>query len=691
MNEVVGLKLNNPKESNKDKNKTQNSMNQIDDSIVNSVIHTNTEEVFQYQKNNNCFRIIQILLSEFGFIFLLLIIFFISYLIPQYHSPKIFTSKNNLEFTQDPIILIHTTDLHISVNKEERTDGSTLLMMSLCEYNPDLVLLTGDYVDNFKKNKNLGYQNLQEWEIYNSTIRSILSKKGIKVIEVSGNHDQWAVDKFDSKENNYLDNSFSFNRYNTKTKEDFFMKKVNVNINKTNLTFLLINDYRYPVYRPPYGLEKHLTKNQLDQIENGINSLEEKEIFILTHHPVDKAWLLKSNKGNSYDEIISNEKVYAIFTGHMHPREVKIVHHGSKGGLEFCAPSPFDNRKAGLITIDNGNLIYHEVHIPYFGKKPLFFLTYPTPNEQLSSHHFFNSKNFDIRVISYIPNENIKLKIEGDINGYLLYDHSLNNGALLYKYHVNNLKEGKYNIHIFDENGFGCNINTEFTIGNKYKGKKEKYFFPTRFLITYRFCIIPFFIFLLIIIFPFFPHLNLCIVKKLERNIEGKSPNNTLNPILKYLIIFLLSPFFLRLRLQTTLKIKPIIRYALFISLIYPLILPIHFMERINGKIGYNIFVFVVLDGKAYYEHCALNNLLIYYGTTLLSFVLFSSGKKFYNKSNQVYIIINCIIGILLISISLYFNFYVVAQSISLGYLFFSTAYILVFIALLILFIIFFF
>ena len=63
-------------------------------------------------------------------------------------------------------------------------------------------------------------------------------------------------------------------------------------------------------------------------------------------------------------------------------------------------------------------------------------------------------------LISYIPNENIKLKIEGDINGYLLYDHSLNNGALLYKYHVNNLKEGKYNIHIFDENGFGCNINT---------------------------------------------------------------------------------------------------------------------------------------------------------------------------------------------------------------------------------------
>ena len=686
MNEKTGLKLSKQKENNKENNEYQKEIKQISDSII-----TNTESDFQFQNSNNCIKTVQIFITEFGFLFLILLIFLISYLIPEYHSPKIFESKQNLEFNHDPIILVHTTDLHISIKREGRTDSSTLFMMSLCEYNPDLVLMTGDYIDNFKKKQHFGFQNLKEWNIYNTTIRGLLFKKGIKVIEVTGNHDQWAVDKVNSKENNYLDNSFSFNRTDTKTEYDFFMRNIKVNINNINLTFLLINDYRYPVYRPPYGAEKHLTVKQIDQIENRINFMEEKEIFILTHYPVDRAWLLKSKKGNSYDEIISNEKVYAIFTGHEHPKEVKIVHHSSKGGLEFCTPSAFDNKKAGLITIDNGNLIYHEVHIPYYGSKPLFFLTYPTPNEQISSHHYFNSKNFDIRLISYIPNKNIKIKIEGDINGYLLYDHTLKNGAVLYKYHVHNLKEGKYNIHILDENELGCNINTEFTIGEKYEGKKEKYVQRVRFLLIVRFFIIPYFIFLLIIVFPFFPFLNFSIVEKLEKKIENNSYNNVINPILKYILFIILSPFFLRLRLQTSFQIRPIIRFTLFISLIYPLILPLHFMQSINGKIGYVFFIFVVLDGKAYYEHWALQLLWIYYGTTLLSFILFASGKKFYKRNNIVFIVINSIFCLLLIIGSLYINFRVVAQSLSLGYLFFSTAFIYVFLILLILFILFFF
>ena len=652
------------------------------------------EEINEYpiQFNLNCKGIIKVILSEFGFIILLGLILLIAKLIPKYHSSKIFTSKKNLVFNQDPIILLHTTDIHISINKKQRTDGSSIFMMSLIEYNPDLVLLTGDYVDNIKEGQNMGCQNLDEWKIYNISIRSLLIKKGFKVIEVSGNHDQWAVDEVNSKENNYLDYSFTFNRINTKKESDFFLRKVKININNIELTFLLLNDYRYPVYRPPYGLEQHTTTKQLDIIEKAMNSLEEKEIFVLSHYPVDRAWLLKSSHGKSFEEIISNEKVYALFTGHEHPKEVKIIHHSSKGGLEYCTPSAFDNKKAGLITLDNGNLIYHEVYIPYYGSKPLFFLTYPTPNEQLSSHHFFNTNNFDIRVISYVSNINIKLKIEGDINGYLAYDHALKNGALLFTFHVNDLKEGKYNIHIYDENGLGCNINTEFTIGEKYEGKKEKYIQPVDFLLTARFLIIPFFIFLLIIVFPFFPSINIPFVKIIENNIENYLyENKRVNPVLQYVYLIILSPFFLRLRLQTTPNIKSILRYALFISLIYPLVLPIHFMQSINGKIGYSFFVFLVLDGKADYQHWSLQFTFIYYGTTLLSFILLISGKKYYNKKNWIIVLINVIFFCVLIIVSMIINFRTLAESILFGYLFFSTAYILIFLVLLILFFIFFF
>jgi len=634
----------------------------------------------------NYIGIIQVFLSEFGFIFILGFILFIAYIIPEYHSKKIFTSKKGLEFNQDPIIFIHTTDIHISINRKERTDGSSIFMMSLIEYNPDLFLLTGDYVDNVKQGQRLGCQNLEEWKIYNITIRGLLIKKGFKVLEVSGNHEQWGVDEVNSKENNYLDYSFTFNRTNTNNESDFFIRKIYVNISNINLTFLLLNDYRYPVYRPPYGVEQHTTIKQLDLLEKTMNSLQEKEIFILSHYPVDRAWLLKSSNGSSFEEIISNEKVYALFTGHEHPKEVKIIHHSSKGGLEYCTPSAFDKKKAGLITLDNGNLIYHEVYIPFYGSKPLFFLTYPTPNEQISSHHFFSLNNFDIRVIAYVSNINIKIKIEGDINGFLVYDHKLKNGALLFKYQVNNLKEGKYHIHIYDENGLGCNINTEFTIGEKYYGQKEKYIQKVRFLLTRRFLIIPFFIFLFIVVFPFFPSVNISKVKIIEESIENQLYKiKELRPISQYIYLIILSPFFLRLRLQTTSQIKKILRYALFIAFIYPLILPIHFMQNINGKIGYSFFVFVVLDGKANYQHWSLQFTFIYYATTLFSFILLISGRKYYNTKNLIFVLLNSIFFLALIIVSMIINFRTVAQSISFEYLFFSTAYIFIFLALLIL------
>ena len=591
----------------------------------------------------NCINTIQILLSELGFIFLMFLTLLLLNIIPEYHKEKIFSSKNieNFEFTDDPIILIHTTDLHISTRNKEKIDGSTLFMMSLLKYNPDIILLTGDYVDNIKKGEELGLQNLDDWKIYNETIRSFLYEKNVSVIDVSGNHDQWAVDSFDSEENNFLDNSFVYNRTNVKKESDFFLRKFKLNINTTEMTFILLNEYSFPVYRSPYGLEPHITKKQLDLLENTINSLEEKEIFILSHYPVDRGWLLKSRNGHTFQEIVSNEKVYAIFTGHEHPSNTRIIHHGEKGGLEYCTPAAFDSKRAGLITLDNGNLVYHEVHIPYYGNKPLFFMTYPIPNEQLTSHHIFNINNFDIRVISYYPDNTIKLKIEGDINGELTYDHTLNNGAFLYKYNVNNLKNGEYKIHIYDEVGIGCDINTEFIIGEKYKGKKEKYIGKINFFLALKFLLIPFFIFLLIISFPFFPHLNFNIVKNIEGSIENNESNININKVLIYIDLIVLSPFFLRLRIQSTNQTKLVLRIAIFIAFIYPLIFPVHFMQSIKGKIGYTFLVFVYLDNKVKYEHWAVQMTFIYYFATLFPFILIISGKKFYNKKNIIILIIN--------------------------------------------------
>ena len=626
-------------------------------------------------KDTNKVNIILFFISEFGFVSILGFILLLLYIIPQYHPAKVFTSKTQnqgFDSTYTPQIFIHTTDIHVSLSKPARLDGSSIFLTSLYEYKPDFFLMTGDLIDNFVGNlKKVGGQSEEDLKAYKSAIRNNLSK--FPVIDVSGNHDLWAVKDPTSKNNNVLDFLFMFNRENVKNERDFFIKK----IKQFNLNFILLNDYRFPVVRPPYGAETHMDSTQLDILEDTINNLEESEYIILSHYPIDRALLTKSSKGHNIEEIISNKKVSFIFTGHQHPNSVNIIHHGSEGGLEFCTSSAFDKKRAGLITIDNGNLIYHEVYIPYYGSKPLFFLTYPTPNEQISSHHIFNLKNFEIRVISYAPDKNIKLKIEGDIKGELNYVKTLSNGAFLYSYPVN-LDYGSYKIHIYDENGYSCDINREFTVGEEYKGKKEKYIKYPRFLLGARFMLIPSWIFLFIIILPLFPSFNFAIIKDIEKYISGNK-NMVINKILLYIYLIVLGPLFLRLRFQ---KINNKLKYGIFIAFIYPLILPIHFMQHFDGIIGYVFLVFVVTKLKVFYEHWVLQNTFVYYAAVIFPYVLFSTGKLYYKK--KLIIFINIIVCLVLSLIGFIINFITINQSISLGFLFITPGFIIINIILLI-------
>ena len=586
------------------------------------------EKENQILTNKNVYKIkiVYFFISEFGFILSLGLILLLLYIFPEYHYAKTFTSKISIKpFSSDYNIKIflHTTDLHITDSQSKKIDGSSIFLTSFMEYNPNFIILTGDIVDNFK-GKRLGSQNINHWKIYNYIISNFFSN--YTVIDVAGNHDMWEVDSVTSKKNNFLNYSFIFNRTNIKDERNFYIKKIKL----FGITFILLNDYRFPVIRPPYGAETHTNKKQLDILEDMINNLEDNNTFILSHYPVDRALLIKSSKGHSFEEIISNKKIGFIFTGHQHPKTVQIVHHSSEGGLEFCTPSAFDKKKGGLITIDNDNLIYHEVYIPHIENKTLFFLTYPVPNEQISSHHIFNLNNFEIRVISYYAN-NINLKIEGDIKGNFQNVRTLDNGANLYSYPVN-LKNGSYKIHIYDENGL-CDINTEFTVGNKFKGKKEKAINNPRFLLGKRFLIIPFWIFLFIIIFPFMPKLNFNIVKRIEGYIEGSTNNININKGLLYLYLIILSPFFLRHRYQ---EIERILKYSIFIAFLYPLVFPIHFFDKINEIIGYSFFVFVVVDSKIFYEHWALKMTFIFYGEIIFPYILPYFKYYFRNSSFKI-------------------------------------------------------
>ena len=663
---------------NSDKQLTYINLN----SSTNKIDILDTSENKKYFNNNkksfNEKNIYLFFLSEYGFFILFFLIIIIFKYIPEYHPPKIFSSKNSkgFNFDEEPKVFLHLTDIHLSKTRPSKSDGSLIFLTTILNYEPNFIILTGDIVDNFRGYyywHRVGIQNDDDWNIYEKSFRKMISK--YPVIDVAGNHDVWAVDTIASKENKFLDNSHMFNRTSVSNENDFIIRKIKI----FNLTFILFNDYRFPNPRPPYGNEPYTTKDQLDLLENSIDEIGQEDCFILTHYNVDRMWYITSSKGHTFEEIISKSNVYAIFTGHRHPKKVEIIHHGDKGGLEFCTSSTFDKKRAGLITIDNDNVIYHDVFIPIPGEEPNFFLSYPVPDEQISSHHVFNLNEFEIRVISYIKDKNIKLKIKGDINGELKYKKTLKNGAYLFANPVT-LKEGHYQIHIYDENGYSCNIKTGFTIGNKFKGKKEKVLNHLNFYAVLRFSFIIFFIYIFIIIFPYRSRKEFKLVNNIENIINGKENFAKYNILILLLLIIILSPFIIRKRYQ---KANDIIRKTVIFVSIYPFILPVHFFENINGKFGFVFNAFTVIGTSIRYEHWCIQMIYMFYVSTIFPYVIYISAYSYHKRSKKIKYINNTIILLMSIIFS-YNHIYCMAQSISIIYLLLTSGNIICWIILII-------
>ena len=624
-------------------------------------------------------RKIPFLISEFGIFFIIIFTVILFFFFPQYHQSKLFHSKEAKLFNPnyEPKILFHLTDTHTNTNNGSslKRNGSFIFMESFIKYKPDLILLTGDVADNFKESSHfikVGAQRKRDWDEYNNTIRQFISK--YPVIDVAGNHDLYCVESAISEHNYFLDYSFTFNRSNVKNNDDFFIKKIKI----LNLTFILINDYRFPVPPPPYGIDVHTTKHQLDLIENMIENSEENEIYILSHYNVDRASLIESSKGHSFQEIISNKKISAIFTGHIHPKTVRIIHHGEEGGLEFCSSSPFNNKKAGLITIDNDNLIYHEVYIKDMSSIPKFFMSYPVPNQQISSHHIFNLNEFEIRVISYHNDKNIILKVEGDVEGELKYEMTLKNGAMVFGLKIN-LPNGNYYIHVFDEKRELCDIHRNFTVGDYYKGTKEIAIHNPRAFLVLRFSAIPIILFLFVIIFPNDFNLNNKKIEFIENYIDNKNKKCNMNIFSIYFWLIILSPFIIRNRY---LKLDKSFRNLIFFLSIYPIFLPIYFFDRIYGKISFAFNVFVVIGNSIQYENWAMEITYSYYLFIIFPIIFYLSSLS-YKKIKIIYII-NCIICGFLLSYAILFNFTLLAQSTTFEYLFFNPYFTFIILAIII-------
>jgi hypothetical protein len=327
----------------------------------------------------------------------------------------------------------------------------------------------------------------------------------------------------------------------------------------------------------------------LEMIEDVIDSVG--ECVVVNHYTIDYHWAVKSPKGRTFAQIMEQPNVVMYLTGHFHPSDTMVLHRGH-GAIEFVGVPAVQGVGFGLVTIDNGRVVYHTI---FMHRPPeRFIVTHPVPLEQLSDHHDFAEQATEVRVMSWAASP-VEIVCTGSVNGNLTFQRKLANGADLYALPIN-LPPGNYSITLV------CGtwrLERPFVIGTTFKGFGELVPIYQRELTIARFSAIPLFLVLLWILAP---------VSGLESSeteswIEGRSAKS------QWLMVIFLGPNSIRTRILSA--PKPL-RISLFIALLWPLVLPHHFFRPFCGLNGYSFLCFLVLGGKVLFDEWGLHMTIFY-------------------------------------------------------------------------------
>jgi hypothetical protein len=411
----------------------------------------------------------------------------------------------------------------------------------------------------------------------------------------------WALLDPLSPANLFLDNSHTYTRDNTK---DFRTWVVRV-IEHMNITFVLINTYRFPAVHPPYIYWAHPSREMLDWIEAAIDKAG--KCHVIVHYPVDHHWWIRSSSGKTFEEIMQSPNIQVIYSGHFHPKDPMIVHHG-QGGVEYVGPGAYQRSTFGLITIDNGRFVYHTVVFIEVQRK--FFVTHPIPLEQVSSHQAFNDGDTEVRVICYLDHPAV-IECAGAVSGVLAFVRTLGNGAQLYAMPLK-LGEGEYEIRLkCTEQKW--NTTRRFVIGKSFQGFREPTpCFQRQFLFV-KLTGIPLFLVLIWMLLPIGENES----RAIERWISGESKES------QWTWAILLGPNCVRTRLRA---LPRSLRLWLFGLLLWPLILPMHFFKPIHGVHGWSFLCFVLVGKHILYDEWAVHMCVFYLFLVIVPGVQFASS-----------------------------------------------------------------
>lgn len=327
---------------------------------------------------------------------------------PKYYD--IGNSYNHL------IWFLQITDIHISIFRDSSRilEFKEFCNVTVNSIQPRVVLASGDLTDAIVKNGFGSKQQHQEWQHYKHVIDQTNISKKISWLDIRGNHDNFDIINFDSK-NNYYSN------YSIQGKKHPRSYMYNINTGFETFSFIAIDACLKPGPKRPFNFIGILDQNEINRIQQLVNLSKESNAahaIVFGHYPTSS--IITQSVTNIRSILGSYRENMVYLCGHYHTfgNMIPNMYTLQKAGfLELELADWKNNRMYRLAAIDHGQFSFIDIK---HNDWPVVLITNPKnvlfimpQKENLES--IMKSTHVRVLAFSTVPLKTVEIQLDNSV------------------------------------------------------------------------------------------------------------------------------------------------------------------------------------------------------------------------------------------------------------------------------------
>ncbi|XP_036149395.1 transmembrane protein 62 [Monomorium pharaonis] len=275
----------------------------------------------------------------------------------QWSGPKYYNIGNSYSHL---IWFLQITDLHISVFKDPSrlSEFKEFCNVTVNTIQPRVVLASGDLTDAIVKNGFGSKQEHREWQHYRHVLDQTNVRKKVLWLDVRGNHDNFDIINFNSK-NNY------YSHYSVQGKKHPRSYMYNVNTGFEVYSFIAIDACLKPGPKRPFNFIGILDQDEINRIQQLVNASKESNAvhaIVFGHYPTSS--IISQADTNIRSILGSHRESMVYLCGHYHTLGSMVPHMYTlqkAGFLELELADWKENRMYRLAAIDHGQFSFIDI------------------------------------------------------------------------------------------------------------------------------------------------------------------------------------------------------------------------------------------------------------------------------------------------------------------------------------------